>query len=117
MRQNREPTNYGPLSVLIQYYATATYGFKVPPGAFAPRPKVDSAVIRFDWRPNVADARPFTDFVHHAFGSRRKKLVNNLLGMFGALGREEILARMKQAGVEYRRPAGRALRRAIFTCV
>ena len=90
---------YGALSVLMQYYATVTYGFKVPPGAFAPRPKVDSAVIRFDWKPNVADARPFTDFVHQAFGSRRKKLVNNLLGIFGALGREEILARMKQAEV------------------
>jgi 16S rRNA A1518/A1519 N6-dimethyltransferase RsmA/KsgA/DIM1 with predicted DNA glycosylase/AP lyase activity len=60
---------------------------------------VDSAVIRFDWKPNVADARPFTDFVQQAFGSRRKKLVNNLLGIFGALGREEILARMKQAEV------------------
>ena len=47
----------------------------------------------------MADARPFTDFVHQAFGSRRKKLVNNLLGIFGALGREEILARMKQAEV------------------
>jgi 16S rRNA (adenine1518-N6/adenine1519-N6)-dimethyltransferase len=90
---------YGPLSVLIQYYAGVTYGFKVSPGAFAPRPKVDSAVIRLDWKPNVADARPFTDFVQQAFGSRRKKLVNNLLGIFGALGREEILARMKQAEV------------------
>ena len=51
------------------------------------------------WKPNVADARPFTDFVHLAFGSRRKKLVNNLLGIFGSLDREEILARMKQADV------------------
>jgi 16S rRNA (adenine1518-N6/adenine1519-N6)-dimethyltransferase len=91
--------DYGPLSVLIQYYATVTYGFKVSPGAFTPRPKVDSAVIRLDWKPNVPDARPFTDFVQLAFGSRRKKLVNNLLGMYGPLGREKILLRLKKAGV------------------
>jgi 16S rRNA (adenine1518-N6/adenine1519-N6)-dimethyltransferase len=90
---------YGPLSILIQYYATVTFGFKVPPGAFTPRPKVDSAVIRLDWKPNVRDARPFTDFVQLAFGSRRKKLVNNLLSMYGPLGREEILLRLKKAGV------------------
>jgi 16S rRNA (adenine1518-N6/adenine1519-N6)-dimethyltransferase len=91
--------NYGPLSILIQYYGAVTYGFKVPPGAFTPRPKVDSAVIRLDWKPNVPDARPFTDFVQLAFGSRRKMLVNNLLHIYGSLGREEILLRMKKADV------------------
>jgi 16S rRNA (adenine1518-N6/adenine1519-N6)-dimethyltransferase len=90
---------YGPLTVLVQYYATVTYGFKVSPGAFTPRPKVDSAVIRLDWKPNVPDARPFTDFVQLAFGSRRKKLVNNLVSLYGPLGREEILLRLKKAGV------------------
>jgi 16S rRNA (adenine1518-N6/adenine1519-N6)-dimethyltransferase len=92
-------SEYGPLSILIQYYATVTYGFTVPPGAFTPRPKVDSAVIRLDWKPNVADARPFTDFVQLAFGARRKKLVNNLLCQFGSLGRDEILLRMKKAEI------------------
>jgi 16S rRNA (adenine1518-N6/adenine1519-N6)-dimethyltransferase len=90
---------YGPLSVLIQYYATVKYGFTVAPGAFKPRPKVDSAVIRLEWNPDVPAARAFTDFVHHAFGSRRKKLVNNLLSMFGSLGREEIRKRMRSAGI------------------
>ena len=90
---------YGPLSVLVQYYATVTFGFKVPPGAFTPRPKVDSAVIRLDWKPNVCDAEPFTDFVQRAFGSRRKKLVNNLLSLYGRLGRDEIVLRLKKAGV------------------
>jgi len=71
----------------------------VPPGAFTPRPKVDSAVIRLDWKPNVPDARPFTDFVQRAFGSRRKKLINNLLRMYGPVGREEILLRLNKAGV------------------
>jgi 16S rRNA (adenine1518-N6/adenine1519-N6)-dimethyltransferase len=90
---------YGPLSVLIQYYANVEYGFTVSPGAFTPSPKVDSAVIRLEWKPNVAEAKPFTDFVHEAFSSRRKTLVNNLLSMFGSTGREEILRRIAQAGI------------------
>ena len=92
-------SEYGPLSVLVQYYAAVTYGFTVPPGAFRPRPRVDSAVVRLDWKPNVIAARPFTDFVHEAFSLRRKKLVNNLLHMFPSLEREEILRRIRNAGV------------------
>jgi 16S rRNA (adenine1518-N6/adenine1519-N6)-dimethyltransferase len=91
---------YGPLSVLVQYYADVTYGFTVSPGAFRPRPKVDSAVVRFDWKPNVSDAWPFTDFVHQTFSLRRKKLVNNLLRMFPSLGREEIVRRIENAGIK-----------------
>jgi 16S rRNA (adenine1518-N6/adenine1519-N6)-dimethyltransferase len=90
---------YGPLSVLVQYYATVKYGFKVSPGSFRPRPKVDSAIVRLEWKPDVAAARPFTDFVQHAFGSRRKKLVNNLLSMFGSLGRIEIEKRINAADI------------------
>ena len=90
---------YGPLSVLVQYYAVVKYGFTVPPGAFKPKPKVDSAVIRLEWKPDVPAATQFTDFVHHSFASRRKKLVNNLLPMFGSLGRDEILRRLIEAGI------------------
>jgi 16S rRNA (adenine1518-N6/adenine1519-N6)-dimethyltransferase len=92
--------DYGPLSVLIQYYADVTYGFKVLPGAFKPRPKVDSAVIRLDWKPNTPYARAFTDFVQQAFSSRRKKLANNLIHLFPALGREETQRRLELAGIE-----------------
>jgi 16S rRNA (adenine1518-N6/adenine1519-N6)-dimethyltransferase len=91
--------DYGPLSVLIQYYATITYGFSVPPSAFKPRPKVNSGVIRLDWKPNVTEAREFTDFVQQTFSSRRKKLVNNLIHVFPAVGREEVLQRMQKAGI------------------
>ena len=91
---------YGPLSVLVQYYANVTYGFTVPPGAFKPPPKVDSAVIRLEWKPDVAMAKGFTDFVHQAFSSRRKTLANNLLSMFGSLGRDEILRRLEHAGIK-----------------
>src|SRR5437867_1136967 len=92
-------SEYGPLSVLVQYYATVRYGFTVPPGAFKPRSKVESAVVRLEWKPDVPDARGFTDFVHRAFSSRRKKLVNNLLSVFGSLAREELLRRLQAAGI------------------
>lgn len=69
---------YGPLSILVQYYATPTWGFDVPPGAFSPRPAVMSTVLRLNWKTDVADAVDFTDFVHRAFHARRKKLLNNI---------------------------------------
>jgi 16S rRNA (adenine1518-N6/adenine1519-N6)-dimethyltransferase len=90
---------YGPLSVLIQYYAAPEYGFTVSPGAFRPKPKVDSAVIRLEWRANVPDAHEFTDFVQHAFGSRRKKLVNNLLRVLSGSSREQIIEQLDKANV------------------
>jgi 16S rRNA (adenine1518-N6/adenine1519-N6)-dimethyltransferase len=92
-------SEYGPLSVLIQYYAHIAYGFTVLPGAFKPRPKVDSAVIRLEWKPSVPEARAFTDFVQQAFSSRRKKLANNLQHMFASVGREEILQRIERSGI------------------
>ena len=90
---------YGPLSVLIQYYSDTKWGFTVSPGAFRPKPKVDSAVIRLQWRQNVQDATPFTDFVHTAFGSRRKKLINNLIQMFPHENRDQLTNHITRAGI------------------
>ena len=91
--------DYGPLSVLVQYYASASWGFVVPPGAFTPPPKVDSAVIRLDWHPGVADFPAFTDFVHRAFSSRRKKLINNLCAMLPARSRDDIVGILRNSGI------------------
>ena len=91
--------DYGPLSVLIQYYAIPTWGFTVPPSAFTPPPKVDSAVIRLDWKPDVADSPAFTDFVHRAFGSRRKKLVNNLGVILPGRSKDDLTDILRRAGV------------------
>jgi 16S rRNA (adenine1518-N6/adenine1519-N6)-dimethyltransferase len=99
IRASAGSADYGPLSVLIQYYATPIWGFIVPPGAFTPRPKVDSAVIRLEWKPGVADNRSFTDFVHQAFGSRRKKLLNNLAAIFPRKTREEFASALELSGV------------------
>ena len=79
---------YGRLSVMLQAYCTVTPLFVVPPGAFRPPPKVDSAVVRMVPRPpeeiGVADPRRFTEIVRAAFGQRRKTLRNALGGVCDA---------------------------------
>ena len=56
--------------------------FIVPPGAFRPAPKVDSAVARLvplgAARPRIADEALFAELVAAAFGQRRKTLRNAL---------------------------------------
>jgi 16S rRNA (adenine1518-N6/adenine1519-N6)-dimethyltransferase len=99
IRANPGSSDYGPLSVLVQYYANPVWGFTVSPGAFTPRPKVGSAVIRLEWKPNVPDFPEFTDFVHAAFGSRRKKLLNNLLAMFPRTTRDQMRAHLEAAAI------------------
>ncbi len=73
---------YGRLSVMLQAYCTVTALFMVPPGAFRPPPKVDSAVVRLVPRPpaqiGITDPRRFAEVVRAAFGQRRKTLRNAL---------------------------------------
>ncbi|MBB6364969.1 16S rRNA (adenine1518-N6/adenine1519-N6)-dimethyltransferase [Xanthomonas sacchari] len=93
---------YGRLSVMLQAYCEVTSLFVVPPGAFRPPPKVDSAVVRLVPRPpqtvGIADPKRFADVVRAAFGQRRKTLRNALNGVCDA-------AQFEAAGV---RPDARA---------
>ncbi|WP_447936505.1 16S rRNA (adenine(1518)-N(6)/adenine(1519)-N(6))-dimethyltransferase RsmA [Thermomonas fusca] len=76
---------YGRLSVMLQAYCTVTPLFVVPPGAFRPAPKVDSAVVRLvpkaAERIQVRDCAVFANVVRAAFGQRRKTLRNALNGV------------------------------------
>ncbi|KAF1720383.1 16S rRNA (adenine(1518)-N(6)/adenine(1519)-N(6))-dimethyltransferase RsmA [Pseudoxanthomonas wuyuanensis] len=76
---------YGRLSVMLQAYCTVTPLFVVPPGAFRPPPKVDSAVVRMVPLPAekrlVRDPQRFAAVVRAAFGQRRKTLRNALNGV------------------------------------
>lgn len=73
---------YGALSVGVQAVAKVERLFTVPAGAFQPRPKVDSAVLRL--RPlaqplvQERDTAGFRRFVVGLFGFRRKQLVRGL---------------------------------------
>jgi len=79
---------YGRLTVMLQAFATVTPLFAVPPGAFRPAPKVDSAVVRLLPLPasqvGIHDPALFAHVVRAAFGQRRKTLRNALKGLADA---------------------------------
>jgi 16S rRNA (adenine1518-N6/adenine1519-N6)-dimethyltransferase len=70
------------LSISVQFYAQARVLFYVPPRAFRPPPKVRSAVIRLDVRPEPAvavdDRQAFFQMVQAGFAAPRKQLRNAL---------------------------------------
>jgi 16S rRNA (adenine1518-N6/adenine1519-N6)-dimethyltransferase len=73
--------------VATQFYSTPEITFRIPPGAFRPPPKVDSALVTLNF-PGVgadltmADAGAFMEFVQLCFAQKRKTLVNNLRTKF-----------------------------------
>lgn len=76
---------YGRLSVMLQQRYTIENLFTVPPGAFFPPPKVDSAIARLtplsDVPYPVASQEDFALLVKQAFSQRRKTLRNTLKGL------------------------------------
>jgi len=87
-------SSYGALSVGIQAVARAERLFTVPAGAFQPRPKVDSAVLRLTplEQPLVEETRRegFRIMVVGLFGFRRKQLLRGVRELTGwEVGRAE----------------------------
>lgn len=78
---------YGALSVGVQSVARAERLFTVPAGAFRPRPKVDSAVLRLtplaEPLVSAAEQRRFRRLVVGLFGFRRKQLARGLRELTG----------------------------------
>ncbi len=73
--------DYGYFTVLMQYHFERHPGFDVPPGAFAPRPKVLSHVMMLTPRlvpEPVPDLERFDQLLSRAFAHPRKTLWNNL---------------------------------------
>ncbi|MEE8056731.1 MAG: 16S rRNA (adenine(1518)-N(6)/adenine(1519)-N(6))-dimethyltransferase RsmA [Pseudomonadales bacterium] len=73
---------YGRLSVMTQYYCSVTSLFAVPPEAFSPKPKVQSAIVRLiphQHLPHPADnVDHLQSILRIAFNQRRKTLRNSL---------------------------------------
>ena len=80
-------SDFGRLSVMLQYRFVMDWLLDVPPECFSPAPKVDSAVVRLIPRPpeelSAKDEARFAAVVSAAFGQRRKMLRNNLKGILG----------------------------------
>ncbi|CNH82745.1 16S rRNA (adenine(1518)-N(6)/adenine(1519)-N(6))-dimethyltransferase RsmA [Yersinia pekkanenii] len=77
---------YGRLTVMAQYYCNVIPVLEVPPTAFTPAPKVDSAVVRLIPHVNmpnpVGDVRMLTRITTQAFNQRRKTVRNSLGDLF-----------------------------------
>lgn len=73
---------YGRLSVMLQYRFQMTHLFDVPPEAFTPPPRVNSAIVSVapldENRLRAADEKRFAALVTAGFGQRRKTLGNTL---------------------------------------
>ena len=87
-------SDFGRLSVMLQYRYVMDRLFDVPPESFDPAPKVDSAFVRLIPRaPEDLSARDETRFaalVSAAFAQRRKMLRNNLKGIIAEAGFEQL---------------------------
>lgn len=80
--------DYGRLSVMMQYHCQVESLMDVPPEAFTPAPKVNSAVVRLQpYREppvSVDDVNRLGKLVTQAFSQRRKTLRNTLKPMLSA---------------------------------
>jgi 16S rRNA (adenine1518-N6/adenine1519-N6)-dimethyltransferase len=103
-------SDYGLLSATAQLHARVEKLFTLPPGAFAPPPKVHSAALRLTIAPRDQELglnsngfkTGFIDFLKLSFGQKRKTLWNNLKSTYDD---KRLRAAMAEAGVK---PAARA---------
>ncbi len=77
--------HWGRLGIMAQYHCEVTHLFDVPPEAFYPPPKVQSAIVRLVPRRTSpwpgCDPAQLRKVVQSAFAHRRKTLRNNLKGL------------------------------------
>lgn len=78
-------SHYGRLGIMCQYYCRVQPLFLVPPEAFSPKPKVDSAIVRLTPHAElphpVESIERLQTIVKTAFTKRRKTLRNALAGL------------------------------------
>jgi len=100
-RMVREPAN-SLLALAVQLHTRPEILFRVPPGAFVPPPKVESAVVRLTRRdqPPIprADWPRFWAIARAAYQQKRKQLRNTLARGLG-LAKSEVDAWLARAGI------------------
>ena len=75
LRAKENDDAYGPLSVMASLLARVEVLRTLPPQAFWPPPKIESALVRMTRDDRLgADANAFSTFVHQVFSFRRKTL-------------------------------------------
>jgi 16S rRNA (adenine1518-N6/adenine1519-N6)-dimethyltransferase len=99
---------YGVLSISVQRHAAVRRVLTLPPGAFRPRPKVHSAVVRLTFQQPPAvprDERVFEAMVRSMFTQRRKTLANALTAFADSRGMEAVTV-IEGADIDPRRRPG-----------
>jgi 16S rRNA (adenine1518-N6/adenine1519-N6)-dimethyltransferase len=84
---------FGGLSVITQSVGDASIVIEVPPTAFDPMPKVDSAVMLIEKHSDRSD-KGFEDFLKAAFSQPRKTLLKNLSNHYNKQKLSEIFGEM-----------------------
>jgi 16S rRNA (adenine1518-N6/adenine1519-N6)-dimethyltransferase len=90
--------SYGYLTVLTQLATKPRLEFGIPPGAFSPAPKVDSALVTFEMRSDRIPAegrKALLEFVKLCFAHKRKNLLNNLQPVYARRRVEAELAALQ----------------------
>mgnify|MGYP002402607833 CR=1 FL=1 len=94
---------YGSLSVAVQYAMQVEKAFTLGPGAFYPRPKIDSTVVRLQRRAQpavlVRDEHRFLQVVRASFAYRRKTLANSLALSLG-MQRQAVIQALQHIGLD-----------------
>ena len=114
VRITSPPGELSYLAVAVQSAARARIVRSVPAGAFHPRPRVESAIVKLEPRPDLLvpsqQRQPFLLLVRAGFGQPRKQLLNSLeQGLRGSPGppwtRADVRDLLGRAGVSpERRP-------------
>ncbi len=95
--------DYGSLSIVAQLFSKNRIVKILPPGAFTPPPRVDSAIVEFkifaDGFYVIHDLPIFEEVIQKAFSQRRKMMLNNLKGI-----RQLTLVRLKEIFFEAQIP-------------
>jgi 16S rRNA (adenine1518-N6/adenine1519-N6)-dimethyltransferase len=109
-RMTARPPDMSMLAVAVQFYGRPNTVFRVPPGAFKPPPKVESAVVHIEvYAPGEGPVQPrseegFFKVAQAGFGQKRKQLGNTLASGLG-LPKEVVAARLREVGIEPSRRA------------
>lgn len=96
--------DYGLFSVTCQYYTEPRILLSIPPQAFRPSPKVQSALVRMrigakKEKLGIEDEKTFWRLVRAAFRQKRKTLANNWKGLCHA---ERLRGAMAELGIDPR---------------
>ena len=95
--------NLSVLSISMRIYTIPSLVAYIPPGSFYPEPKVNSAILRFDFLPKpsieVDDTEDFLHFVNRGFATPRKYISNSLAAGL-KIGTVKAVELLEKAGIE-----------------